>query len=86
MIENEVWMPIEKYPEYEISNLKRVRSTYRVLTSITGYEYVVREKILKQFKDVAGNNQIIIGKNNRKIYLLIDILYYQAFVSKKQSN
>lgn len=82
----EIWKPIKNYPEFEVSNLKRVKSTQRILTTKKGQSYTVNERVLKQYKDVSGNNQIIICKDNRKNYLLVDILYFQAFVSTKEKG
>ena len=48
VIMKEIFKPIPSYPDYEASNLGRIKSKQRVVVAKTGRKYIVKEKILKQ--------------------------------------
>lgn len=50
----EIWKPIKDYPNYEISNLGRVKSKERYVNTIGGAKRKIREKIIKPTLDGRG--------------------------------
>lgn len=77
-MENEIWFSIKRYPNYLISNLKRVKSVKRTFLDKKGKKFTVKEKILTIRKDRAGNDQVVIWDGNKINYELIEVLWFQS--------
>lgn len=65
----EIWKEIENYPNYQISNLGRVKSFW-----------YGKEKILKNCKDRGGYLQVLLCKEGKIKHYLIHRLVAQAFI------
>ena len=50
----EIWKPLTGYPDYEISNMGRVKSLERIVKHIDGRNRLYKEKILKPGKYYSG--------------------------------
>lgn len=66
---NEVWKPIVDYPNYEVSNLGRVKSFF-----------LNTEKILKSTKNTNGYLQVGLYKEGKIKYFRVHRLVAQAFL------
>lgn len=62
--EEEVWKVIESNPNYEISNLGRVKGVTRVLTRKDGTPYSVRGRIKKPRRNASKNLVVDLYSNN----------------------
>lgn len=63
---NEIWKPIKNYPNYEISNLGRVKSKERMVNTIGGAKRKIREKIIKPTFDSRGYYVVSLYNENGK--------------------
>lgn len=77
--EKEIWKTIEGYPNYQISNLGRVKSIERKVKSNNGYR-IIREKILKPSKHRDGYLKINLFKDGEKKTMQLHRLVAKAFV------
>lgn len=75
----EEWRDIQGYPNYQVSNLGRVKSLERKVDFGVGYR-TVSEKILKQY--IQNNGYVWVGlhKNNKQKRMLIHRLVAMAFL------
>jgi predicted XRE-type DNA-binding protein len=72
-LENEVWKTIEDYPDYQVSNLGRVKSFKRYKEG----------RILRQNKDSSGYFYIVLCKNRKVKNKSIHILLFEIFNNYK---
>lgn len=65
----EIWKEISNFLDYEVSNLGRVKSKKRIVTTKQNKKYSVKEKILKpQINNKTGYMQYTLIKNKKKDY------------------
>jgi len=72
---NEIWKTIEEYPDYQVSNLGRVKSLK-----------FNKEKILKQCKNKDGYFRVDLYRNKKQYHKLIHHLVYETFNNYKLKN
>ena len=79
---NEIWKTIPELPNYQVSNLGRVKSLERKVKGRNGSIRIVREKILKPGKDKKGYLQVALydNKGERK-NMRIHRIVCDAFIS-----
>jgi len=83
----EIWKEISNFPDYEVSNLGRVKSKKRMVTTKQNKKYPVKEKILKpQINNKTGYMQYALIKNKKKITKLAHILVAETFLNKINDN
>lgn len=83
----EIWKEISNFPDYEVSNLGRVKSKKRIVTTKQNKKYPVKEKILKpQINNKTGYMQYALIKNKKKITKLAHILVAETFLNKTNDN
>lgn len=71
---NEIWKDIEDYPNYQVSNLGRVRSKERISKCCYNSTRKVKEKTLKLFIDKKGYYDVCLfkdGKHTKKVHKLV---------------
>lgn len=69
---NEIWKPVKDYPNYQISNLGRVKSL--------NYKRSGEEKILKSCTDDNGYYQVSLSRNGKNKTCKIHRLVAEAFI------
>lgn len=52
----EVWKIVDEFPEYEVSNLGRLRSINRTFTDSKGRKYHKKGQIIKLCQQIGKNN------------------------------
>lgn len=67
----EIWKVIIDFPDYQISNLGRVKS------------FISNEKILKQYRDKYGYLYVELYKNKKYKHKKIHVLIYEIFYNDK---
>lgn len=83
----EIWKEILNFSDYEVSNLGRVKSKKRIVTTKQNKKYPVKEKILKpQINNKTGYMQYVLIKNKKKITKLAHILVAETFLNKTNDN
>lgn len=83
----EIWKEISNFSDYEVSNLGRVKSKKRIVTTKQNKKYPVKEKILKpQINNKTGYMQYALIKNKKKITKLAHILVAETFLNKTNDN
>lgn len=70
----EEWRPIKDFPEYEVSNLGRVKSL--------NYNHTGKERLLKQGLSKTGYYRVVLFQGNRKRYSSIHLLVAETFLEK----
>lgn len=79
---NEIWKDIVDYPNYQVSNLGRVKSKERYTKAKDNQLIHRKEKILKQLVDTKGYHYVRLynekGFKNKKVHRLVA----NAFVEK----
>ena len=78
-VENEIWRNISDYPNYQVSNLGRVKSMERKIKCNKGYR-IVRERILKPYKDKGGYLMVSLWREGKMKKILVHRLVASAFV------
>ena len=87
----EKWKEIEKYPNYEVSNMGRVRNketkqilrkTYNIVV-INGRFRNVAVMVLEAFKNVSMNNRKVYYKDDDESNCALSNLSYKPFKKKK---
>ena len=76
----EIWLPIEGYDFYEVSNLGRVRRLESVVTNTNGITRKVQGKILKPMTNNSGYLMVRLCKNGISRPFLIHRLVSAAFL------
>lgn len=76
---DEIWKEIEEYPNYEVSNLGRVRTTKYY--SNAQKKYYDRILVLKQKTNRWGYNHVGLSNKNGRKSKIIHRLVAQAFIS-----
>lgn len=84
----EVWKDINDFPNYQVSNLGRVKSRKRYTNvGIKNQKQCLRkEKILKQNKDHKGYMQVILYNKNGYKHFKVHRLVADAFITKIDSK
>ncbi len=82
----EEFKSIENYPGYEISNLGRVKSVSRYVTTKCNAKRFVKERVLKQRKDKDGYYIVMLRNNIVKIHRAISIAFIPNPINKPQIN
>jgi len=77
---NEIWKEIKGYEDYEISNLGRVKSLARIITTVRGSR-TYKEKILKGALDHYGYSLVSLYKDNKVKTKMIHQLVAIAFLN-----
>ena len=90
----EKWKEIEKYPNYEVSNMGRVRNketkqilrkTYNIVV-INGKFRNVAVMVLEAFKNVSMNNRKVYYKDDDESNCALSNLSYKPFKKKKEKK
>ena len=90
----EKWKEIEKYPNYEVSNMGRVRNketkeilrkTYNIVV-INGRFRNVAVMVLEAFKNVSMNNRKVYYKDDDDSNCALSNLSYKPFKKKKEKR
>ena len=90
----EKWKEIEKYPNYEVSNMGRVRNketkqilrkTYNIVV-INGKFRNVAVMVLEAFKNVSMNNRKVYYKDDDESNCALSNLSYKPFKKKKEKR
>lgn len=76
---NEEWRDIPGYPNYQVSNIGMVKSIERKVWNGRGYR-IVRERILKPFKNTYGYPTIGLCKECERKYITVHRLVCNAFL------
>lgn len=71
-LENEQWLPIEDYEDYEVSNYGRVKSL--------NYNHTNQEQILKQYTNIYGYQQVGLWKDGKRKRFFVHRLVASAFI------
>jgi len=69
-VEDEIWLPVPEWPEYEVSNLGRVRSLDRYVTQRkfdTTYTRLMRGRMLAQSLMSSGRYLFVTLGNQKKV-------------------
>lgn len=86
----EEWKDIKDYKgKYQISNLGRIKSLRRKVVQSNSYEYVIKEKILKQSKNTNGYLSITLNNNGKKrfsVHRLVGTHFLNNPENKEQIN
>lgn len=77
---NEIWKTISECPNYQISNLGRVKSIEHKVKSKNGSMRIVSEKILKPSEDGSGYLKVCLCKEGKEKTIKIHRLVAQYFV------
>ncbi|MGJ1211954.1 NUMOD4 domain-containing protein [Sphingobacterium multivorum] len=86
----EIWLPVPNYPNYEVSNLGRVKTLQRAMKSKAGSIAAVNEKIMKGsfsrdgYPIVKISNQF--GKKILKVHRLVAMAFIPNPDNKPQVN
>ena len=81
----EIWKSIQSYPDYQISNLGRVKSLSREIWTGRGY-YTSKEVILKAQLGDGGYLAVILYKNQKGFRRNIHRLVAEAFIPNPQNK
>ena len=90
----EKWKEIEKYPNYEVSNMGRVRNketkeilrkTYNIVV-INGKFRNVAVMVLEAFKNVSMHNRKVYYKDDDDSNCALSNLSYKPFKKKKEKK
>jgi len=76
----EIWKTIPQYSNYEVSNLGRVKTKYRVFIRTNGSKITIKEKIKKQIIDNKGYKRVTLSVNNKSKSMLVHQLVAMAFL------
>jgi len=86
----EVWKSIKDYPNYEISNLGRVKSLQRFVNHYHGGKALKKEKILNPNKCIFGYYSVTLFDGYKykmyKIHRLVGINFILNSLNKKEIN
>lgn len=77
---NEIWKTIEDYPNYQVSNMGRVKSLERNVVKGKGGLYKIEEKILKSIKKRDGYLMVNLSKEGKQKTCLIHRLVASTFL------
>lgn len=76
----EEWKDIKGYPNYQVSNMGRVKSLERNVVRGRGGLYKIEEKILKSVKNNGGYFSVSLSKENKSKYFSVHRLVASAFL------
>lgn len=76
----EIWKTIPEFPNYQVSNMGRVKSIEHKVKSKNGSMRIVSEKILKPSEDGSGYLKVCLCKEGKEKTIKIHRLVAQAFV------
>lgn len=82
----ELWLPIENYPGYEISNYGKARSVDRLTIGPRGKQWLRLGVLLKQSIGTSGYSIIAPSKCGRNHTLMIHRLVAQAFLPNPKNK
>ena len=74
----EEWKPIKDFPEYEVSNLGRVKSL--------NYNHTKKENILKHGVCSRGYPRVVLSYNNKKRYVQVHRLVAETFLPRPDNS
>lgn len=81
-MEKEIWSTINNYPNYEVSNLGRVKSIYRKYWLERNNSFAIKnERIIKPYLDIYGYLTISLCHNGIKRTKKIHKLVAEAFLN-----
>lgn len=81
----ETWKPIEFLDNnYEVSNLGRVRSTFKIIKRSSGRQHTRVSKILKPATDNRGYLRVAVSYNNKLITLKVHRVVAEVFIGKSE--
>lgn len=79
----EIWKIIPSFPNYEASNLGRIKSRKRIVITKQNKKYSIKEKILKpQINEKTGYVQHTLIKDGKMVTKLVHILVAETFLDK----
>lgn len=79
MEEKELWKTIKNYPNYEISNLGKIKSKSRLVKRKNNRNYIIQEKILKQYL-TKGYYRVSLFANGKIVHKLVHRLMAEVFI------
>lgn len=75
----ELWKTIKDYPNYQVSNLGRIKSKYREVIDNLGRKHITQEKIISQRLRKDGYYDCHLHENGKDAHLLVHRLVAEAF-------
>lgn len=78
--ENEIWLPITDFPNYQISNYGRVKSLERTIIMPNGGTKYIPEKILKPHQNNNGYLIVFLHNNGKQKAVSIHRIVAQLFI------
>lgn len=85
MPDKEIWRPIPDFPDYEVSNLGRVKSLDRFINQKCNSKALRKGKVLKQHKNRDGYLVVPLTKNNKSKNFLVHRLVAKTFIINPQN-
>lgn len=82
----EIWKTIEDYPNYQVSNLGRVKSLAREWIVGIGNKRFHDEMILKLHNKKRGYKDVCLFKNGKRKYYFVHRLVAQAFILNPENK
>lgn len=76
----EIWKDIDGYPNYQVSNLGRVRSLDRIITTKKGMVRNLKGKIMTPNPDLNNYQHLLLSKEGEQSGFLVHRLVAQAFL------
>ena len=77
---NEIWKDILNFPDYQVSNLGRVKSLERKIVRKNNYIYSQKEHIMKLTINKNGYYYVSLKKDNKTKTILVHRLVAQTFI------
>jgi hypothetical protein len=81
----EIWAPIDGYPNYEVSSLGRIKSLPKQIDHKQYIEYA-KERIITEKRHTSGYLSVSLSHNGKKKQFLIHRLVAAAFLVKEPSH
>lgn len=82
---SEIWRPVADFPDYEVSNLGRVRSL-KMRGGFGPRRRADSPRILKQYIDSYGRAKVGLRDNGRSSTKTVSVLVLEAFVGPRPGD